>query len=261
MRHFLVGLFALFLASFPSSSHAEVRKQQRDLLIVSHLDVRGAPHWNGLYTFLETSGINIIRGELGRHYRKVHAMRSSPQRNTRRLTLARVAKKLKEIAATRSVKAVDLFWMTHGSPEIIHLQHNNRRKRDQALHVKDKVAPAILAKLNKSERAKLRAVFSTACYGKSHLDGWLKAGFQVASGSRQIFADADESLPPFLRNWRKGRRFRSAVHIANRNQKRDTRDRHVRTMKRFKNMRVDSHREVKGKTCLRIDSRPSHKCK
>ena len=64
-------------------------------------------------------------------------------------------------------------------------------------------------------RRKFRMVFSTACYGASHIDEWLDSGFQVASGSEKIYADSLLSFPAFLGTWVLGGSFQDAINAAN----------------------------------------------
>ena len=59
----------------------------------------------------------------------------------------------------------------------------------------------IRAGLTLADRAKLRMVFSTACFGASHRMAWREAGFKTVSGSREIYADSASSYLPFLSSW------------------------------------------------------------
>jgi hypothetical protein len=58
-------------------------------------------------------------------------------------------------------------------------------------------------------------VFSTACFGQTHLNAWIDGGFRVASGSRGIYADSALSFPVFLGAWSAGVGFAQAVQAAN----------------------------------------------
>ena len=61
----------------------------------------------------------------------------------------------------------------------------------------------------------MRTVFSTACFGKTHLDSWPNIGFSCASGSEGIYADSEVSGAPFLSAWEGTKTFIDAVALAN----------------------------------------------
>ena len=120
----------------------------------------------------------------------------------------------------------------------------------------------IKSAIGKTGEQKLRALFSTACYGKSAINGWLAAGFKVVSGSRAVYTDSAASHPKFLKSWKKGKSFKKSVKTANKGQhKFDFWDKQTAKMKRMKGLEIDSHREVKGARCLTINSDPDKVCK
>ena len=75
-----------------------------------------------------------------------------------------------------------------------------------------------MAERVREERAaggKLRALYSGACYGDSHGDAWLKAGFQVVSGAIKVNTNGLHDYPTFLKSWRSGMSFGDAQDKGN----------------------------------------------
>jgi hypothetical protein len=105
------------------------------------------------------------------------------------------------------VRAVDLVFVTHGLSGEVSFS-------DQRVSMTS-VRNDILAGRTTAQRAKLRMVFSTACYGESHRVRWIGAGFKAVSGSRAIYADSATSYLPFLISWANGSTFNQAVTNAN----------------------------------------------
>ena len=60
-------------------------------------------------------------------------------------------------------------------------------------------------------KKKLRVLYSTACYGKTHNDSFLRGGFRVASGAVGVNANAAVEYPLFIANWLADKRFKSAI--------------------------------------------------
>ncbi|HET7531152.1 MAG TPA: hypothetical protein VFJ98_09365, partial [Mycobacteriales bacterium] len=77
------------------------------------------------------------------------------------------------------------------------------------------VRDLILSNLTAGQRAKLRMLFSTACFGASHRLAWRAAGFKTVSGSREVYADSAASYQPFLTSWVAGLSFGVSVAAAN----------------------------------------------
>jgi hypothetical protein len=180
-----------------------IPKEQRDaVLFVANL---ASPSMEGyeksFYEFVTFSAESIGKTFLQPNYRAVHIVKGTDA------TLAALTAKLNTAASTQAVKAVDLIFVTHGLNEKVAFVDAKRSM--------DEVKQAIVAGLSASDRAKLRAVFSTACFGASHRDGWIGAGFNVASGSKGVYADSGTSFPAFLTAWSSGLTFAAAVKAAN----------------------------------------------
>jgi len=107
-----------------------------------------------------------------------------------------------------TITAVDLIFVTHGLNQGVVFANNT-------IVPINTVRNDLLAHLSSAQRAKLRIVFSTACFGASHRAGWIGAGFKAASGSLGVYSDSASSYVPFLGAWALGQSFGSAVIIAN----------------------------------------------
>lgn len=57
---------------------------------------------------------------------------------------------------------------------------------------------------------KLRLVYSTACFGLSHADDFVKAGFTAAVGAKAVNANAAAEFPLLLAQWGGGARLQDA---------------------------------------------------
>ena len=258
-------MFVLLAASFvmPSMVSAKVKKAERDLILVTHLDVPGSDSafWKAVYSFIEKAGVSTAKRHLDKKYRKIHVIQTSKKDKKKKATLKKVVALFKKAADRKATKAVDVIWMTHGLKRgRIQLQHPSKNK-NETLSVETDVAPAIKMALGKDGVAKLRMLYSTACFGKSAIDGWRKAGFKVVSGGRKVYTDSASSQPKFLRAWKDGSTFRTSVEAANKAQKLDLWDKLVALSKNYEKSDLDSYREMKGAKCIKLNSNPDKKCK
>lgn len=57
-------------------------------------------------------------------------------------------------------------------------------------------------------------VYSTACFGLSHADDFVKAGFTAAVGAKAVNANAAAEFPLLLAQWGGGARLQDALAIA-----------------------------------------------
>ncbi|HVE66801.1 MAG TPA: hypothetical protein VNC59_09485 [Thermoanaerobaculia bacterium] len=177
-----------------------VSKGQRDAVVFLANLVPDEQPAKAFYEFVQFSAEGAVT-VLTPVYRRVHLVKG------RNATLAALVGQLNAAASNSAVKAVDLIFVTHGlSDEVV---FSDRRASMDAVRM------AIESGLSATDRAKLRAVFSTACYGASHRTDWRSAGFNVVSGSRKIYADSALSYGAFLAAWASGQSFASAINIAN----------------------------------------------
>ena len=198
---YTLAAIVLMSAAGTASATTPVSKAQREVVIFSPGLAQGTGAERVFYDFVEFSAVALATGALGTRYNVVHIVRGAAA------TRAGLANKLEAIASKASIRAVDLVFVTHGLTDEVVLA--DARWTIQA--VRDRIRNT----LTLAERAKLRMVFSTACFGSSHRTAWREAGFKTVSGSRKIYADSAASYLPFLSAWALGGTFATSVTAAN----------------------------------------------
>lgn len=223
-----------------------VTKAERELVQVISLSNDYTGGERALYEFIENASEGMVSLILGDDYNRVHVLKGTDA------MLEKLHDKLQEITSRTSIEAVDIILNIHGITNSLPFSNRIEREAD------------VLNKLNeisRENRKKFRAFFSTACYGASHLDLWINAGFEVASGSEGIYADSAISFAPFLNSWAGGKPFRNSVDDANSADVHNANDNVVRTFytatgRRATASSIDSDRIVRGNGNLRIYSKP-----
>lgn len=177
-----------------------VTKAKRDLVQVICLsdDYTGAER--ALYDFIEASSEAIAALALKNQYRKIHVLKGKDA------TLAKFKATLQLAANASGVAAVDVLLNTHGHTKRVVFHDGSKKVAD--------VKSALLG-LPASVRKKFRALFSTACFGKTHLDMWTSVGFDCADGAVGTYADSAVSFAPMLAKWAAESTFSAAVQAAN----------------------------------------------
>ena len=209
MKRRLCGTFGIaivvaVIASATASSAVAttpVTKAQRELVLVSADMSQGDALERGLYDVIEWSGVGLATATLALRYNAVRILKDDAATRGMLVTTLRTA------AAKTTIRAVDLIFVTHGATGEVLFSN----ARVSMASVRD----AILTGLTAAQRAKLRMVFSTACFGASHRQAWRDAGFKTVSGSREIYADSAASYQPFLTSWVAGLNFGIGVTAAN----------------------------------------------
>lgn len=197
----LATLILAGLAPAAADAATPVSKAQRELVIVSPDLSQGDLIERGLYDVIEWSGVGLATGTLGLRYNVVHILKDGAATRTG------FVNKLDEVTAKTGSRAVDVIFITHGLNANVLFSNGEFTMAS----VRDR----ILANLTTAQRAKLRMLFSTACFGASHRFAWREAGFKTASGSREVYADSAASYQPFLTSWVAGRTFGQSVTAAN----------------------------------------------
>ena len=224
-----------------------VQKSERDLVQIVYLvnDDYELPE-RALYSFIEMGSSGFVDSSLRDDYRAVHHLQGS------NATLANLKTKLTQVGARAGTEAIDLIFCTHGHTDKM-VFADGTKTTDQVLGVLDDIPQAT--------RNKFRMLFSTACFGNTHSQMWLNAGFACASGSEGVYADSEYSLLPFLESWANRNTFRGAVGFANTgvvgNRGDDiAREYYRNTGKTDRVGEINSHRIVSGNGNLRIYSKP-----
>ena len=199
----LLVAFAAAAALAPAVAEAAtpVSKAQRELVIVSPDLSQGDAIERGLYDVIEWGGVGLATGTLGVRYNIVHILKDGAA------TRGGFVSKLDDITAKTNNRAVDVIFVTHGLNANVLFSNGEFTMAS----VRDR----ILANLTTAQRAKLRMLFSTACFGASHRLAWRAAGFKTVSGSREVYADSAASYQPFLTSWLAGGTFAVGVAAAN----------------------------------------------
>ena len=177
-----------------------ISKSKRDLVQVIYLSAGYTGGERTLYDFIEASSEGLVATALNQKYRKIHVLKGD------NATLAKFTTTLQTAANSAGVAAVDVVFNTHGNSNKVYFKDGEKTTNT--------VKNALNA-LPADVRAKFRAVFSSACFGKTHLSMWTNVGFSVASGSEGIYADSAVSFVPFLTTWGAEATFAASVQVAN----------------------------------------------
>jgi hypothetical protein len=191
------SLLAVFL--FSSLAGAEILKSERDLIAIVNLSILKHGQWH--YRYEEGRAIKKIMRELGGKYREVHLLKGSGANHDAFLAT------LASTEANPAVKAIDVIIYLHGHPGELGFV-------DTGFYPMDRLRDEVLALPNANER-KLRVLYSDACYGASHMDDWVRAGFLAAAGSVGSDSNWSLDLEKFMVAWRKGKTFGKGIDQAN----------------------------------------------
>jgi hypothetical protein len=187
-------------ATHEDAGSQAVGKDDRTLVVVAELSTYGVDQYKWLYQFLEASAVSQAKAHLGDSYRDILILSGDHATlDGLHLGLAGVA------AAAQAPKAFDVFVHLHGAPGTLWFH--------EGPHSSSEVKAALTAHPELAH--KLRAFYSTACYGDSDADDMLAAGFQVASGSRKINSNSPYDYPTLMDAWKSGATFAAAQDLGN----------------------------------------------
>lgn len=227
---------------------APIAPDQRLLVQLITLQAQGRPSERALYSSIEWGAEALVRRLLSRHYRSRILLRGT------QATVDGLVDTLAAATADPQVRAVDLLLHPHGTSRRLLLA-------DRPIEA-PRLAAVLQQALSPDQRRRLRVALSTACYGMSHNDAWLRTGFAVAVGARGIYADGLTSVPVMLRAWSRGQSLRVAVQRANTADRRHRQDRlaaayYLRTGRSAEAAAVDSTRVVDGAGGMVIGTDPA----
>jgi hypothetical protein len=146
-----------------------------------------------LYQFIDASGAvasDLLAVNYGR-YQKLYGGNA---------TRARFLNVLENLGNEPAVKAIDVLVMLHGLDGKLIFVEDTYASAELSARIKE---------LNLSD--KLRMLYSTACYGSSHADDFVAAGFSAALGAKKVNANAAAEVPVLFTMWANGARLRDAV--------------------------------------------------
>jgi hypothetical protein len=227
---------------------ASVEPHQRRLVQLVTLTTPGRGAQQAMYRSIEWGAERYGRVLLRRSYGGRVLLYGS------HATLPELVRALDQASGEADVHAVDLLLNPHGTTRTLWFADGPVES--------DAVSAALQSALAPRQRRRLRAVLSTACYGMSHTDAWLRSGFALAVGARGIYADGLTSLPLMLRGWARGLTAGECVHRANNDRLRRRQDLiasryYERTGRLADAERVDSDRVVDGAATMTIRSDPT----
>ena len=211
----------------------------RAAVVVSALSIAGNAKYAALYRALDIAGPAIVGAELHDRYGRVDKVTGNE------CTRTGIVEAL--TSAARDCAAVDLVLMVHGETDELILADGN----GGTVTVPIFELSSDLANLP-DVRRKLRLCYSTACYGLSHAQALLGAGFDTAIGAKKVNTNSATELPILLRRWVDGEAIGAALRRADDPVLRLISD----TIARASFPDADSEKILLGDSTLTIDSRP-----
>lgn len=153
-------------------------KNDRALLVLRHIATGESENLEWLYEFSEFAAMTVVNAELTPKYSRIIKLEGA------QATENNFIQKLSELGANEAIKAIDVIVILHGSA-------------DKLSFYEGKVPVARLKyKLScLNVRRQLRLLYSTACYGATHADDFVAAGFDAASGALGVNANGAIEFP------------------------------------------------------------------
>jgi hypothetical protein len=173
-------------------------------------------------------------------------------------TLSNFKNTLYRLAATPSIKAIDVIINTHGLDEELFFYNGGWRMSEIQEELLSPDAPYTQATTNAMKK-KLRMLYSTACYGASHNNNWNAIGFDVSAGAIGVNANAEAEYGGVLGAWAAGAPFSTGFLISNTDAALAITDTPVRIAGEFANnilREVNSKKKIRGNPSITINSDP-----
>ena len=211
-----------------------ISKDQRRLLIVSNLTDFGRSNLRWLYKFIDTGSVSLAQAILGHFYKQVSVLEGE------KATANAFVHRLTRMAKAPGAKAVDVLLHLHGGQGQLWFAEGAVTTSSLAARIRKK---------NIDHR--LRLLYSTACYGATHAQDFVDAGFSTASGAQQTNANAAHDYPIQLGTWALNRPYRAVVRAGNRKMFRDLYDGTAKVMG-FTD--VNSYKIIRGDKDITIRS-------
>lgn len=212
----------------------------RRLVVASATTLTGRKNLKWLYQFLDVAGAVVADQLLKDKYAAVTYLRGAE------VTSDALVAALRSAARSPGTKVVDLVLMVHGlkTSQVV-LAAPGGAVDVAASDLGASIAAAVPA-------GKLRLCYSTACYGATHNDAWLAAGFRASIGARQTNANSATELPTLLSMWRDGHTVKDALARGEDPLTRIPADQLARFVGKFKD--ANSDKVLVGDGTITIDS-------
>jgi hypothetical protein len=199
----LTLLCAVGATSAAKAGEERIGRGERALVAVVNLS-RLATKNRAIYRYEESRAVAKIRRELGREYGRVSIFTGGEAGHDSFL------RAIREAELDPAIRAIDAIVYLHGHPGEIGFVdtgfYDVATARDELLSIAAETGGG----------GKLRALYSDACYGASHVADWLRAGFRVASGSVGVDTNWSRDLSRWMDAWTGGDRFGEGIRRANR---------------------------------------------
>ncbi|MBS1960195.1 MAG: hypothetical protein JST80_12030 [Bdellovibrionales bacterium] len=218
----------ILLSVFWGQAHAlPVAKNERALIAVINVNTKDKGFKLNAWYALEDIGARAcIKTNAGSSYGYVRYLVG------RNASLTNLARLIRSLDSNPSIKAIDLIVYIHGMPG--QLKFINETKGKGEPYAKFLNMSEITERVKATGSQKLRAVYSDACYSASHVEGWLDAGFKIASGNVAVDSNQSRDLGKFLRNWTDNETFEYSIQRANTEGTYHTTDKWVKNGNSFK---------------------------
>jgi hypothetical protein len=213
---------------------------ERALVLISSLTPAGKAKLKTLYRGLGAVSVELADLMLRPQYGRVRML------TDRAATRPAFVKAINQVAAQTQIDAVDVIVVLHGSPGRLIFDDGNGK--GESVDVRDlslDLSPA---------RSKLRILYSTACYGLSHAQAFVDAGFDAACGAIGECANGPVEYPQVLSMWSHGHTFKDSVNKGDDPSTRKIFDA-AAWLSGFHD--ANSDKEIKGDLTVTIDSVPA----
>jgi hypothetical protein len=217
-----------------------VEDAERALVVISSLTPAGRARLRTLYRGLGVVSVELADLLLRPCY---GSMKKLTDTNA---THRRFVDAVVQAARPPGVLAVDVVVVLHGSPG--KLIFDNGAGKGNAVPVGDLIAELAPAS------PKLRVLYSTACYGLSHAQAFVDAGFDAACGAIGECANGPAEYPQVLSMWAHGHTFKDSVNKGDDPSTRKVFD-IIARLSGFP--KANSDKEIKGSLTVTIDTVPA----
>jgi hypothetical protein len=247
-----LAVLGLVLGTLASSLSAEaaVSRSERALVVVSEMDSGGLPELHDLYTALEVATAQVPSRILSVQYGSVKLLRNEDA------TLTKLRQTLRSLGANPNIKAIDVILSLHGAPNLLAFADRHENTERMADFFELNSTPGA-ARITQQTKKKLRLMYSTACFGRSHNDDWRAVGFDTVIGARGVNANAGVEYPSLLGLWVVGQSVQTSLAPSNNDVTIAITDSPLRAAGELMNnalAEVDSKKFIRGNALLTINS-------
>ncbi len=199
----ILTVLIFFNSPLALANSLPILKNERALIAVVNLSILAKKN-RALYRIEEKKAAKLIQRKLSPYYGNLIIF--SNHQATRENFLSA----LREAELDPKIKVIDSIIYLHGIPNKIGFT-------DTHFYPIDKIRDEILSLIPETGHGptKLRALYSDACYGESHISDLLKSGYKVVSGSVGTDSNWAADLRKFMRVWTQGETFSHGILKAN----------------------------------------------